>query len=52
MRSRQGRIPEGDATPDEVIAITDKSAAANTGAALPDSDPDEEGDMAAEGAVA
>jgi 5-methyltetrahydrofolate--homocysteine methyltransferase len=50
--TRQGRISEGDAPPDEVIALTDKSAAANTGSALPDSDPDEEGDMAPEGAVA
>jgi 5-methyltetrahydrofolate--homocysteine methyltransferase len=33
-----GRIPESEA-PDEVIALTDK------GGALPDEDPDEEGDM-------
>ncbi|MEA2493316.1 MAG: 5-methyltetrahydrofolate--homocysteine methyltransferase, partial [Thermoleophilaceae bacterium] len=43
--TRQGRIPEGDAPPDEVIALSDK------GGALPDADPDEEGDMV-EGAVA
>jgi 5-methyltetrahydrofolate--homocysteine methyltransferase len=50
--TRQGRIPDGDATPDEVIALTDKSAAADAGGDLPDSDPDEEGDMTPEGAVA
>jgi 5-methyltetrahydrofolate--homocysteine methyltransferase len=32
--TRQGRIPEGDAGPDEVIALTDK------GGALPDSEPE------------
>jgi 5-methyltetrahydrofolate--homocysteine methyltransferase len=37
--TRQGRIPEGNAPPDEVIALTDK------GGPLPDADPDEEGDM-------
>src|SRR4051794_24642780 len=39
-----GRIPDQE-SPDEVIALTDK------GGSLPDSDPDEEGDMV-EGAVA
>jgi 5-methyltetrahydrofolate--homocysteine methyltransferase len=33
--TRQGRIPDGDAPPDEVIALTDK------GGPLPDSDPEE-----------
>jgi 5-methyltetrahydrofolate--homocysteine methyltransferase len=50
--TRQGRIPDGDAPPDEVIALSDKSAAASTGGSLPDSDPDEEGDMTPEEAVA
>jgi 5-methyltetrahydrofolate--homocysteine methyltransferase len=40
----QGRIPDKEA-PDEVIALSDK------GGPLPDADPDEEGDMATEGAV-
>jgi 5-methyltetrahydrofolate--homocysteine methyltransferase len=41
----QGRISDKE-TPDEVIALTDK------GGPLPDADPDEEGDMATEGAIA
>src|SRR5439155_9561306 len=41
--TRQGRIPEGDAPPDEVIALSDK------GGALPDADPDDGGDSEGEG---
>jgi 5-methyltetrahydrofolate--homocysteine methyltransferase len=41
----QGRIPDKE-SPDEVIALSEK------GGPLPDADPDEEGDMAAESAVA
>jgi 5-methyltetrahydrofolate--homocysteine methyltransferase len=43
--TRQGRIPEGDAPSDEVIALTDK------GGPLTDADPDEEGDMVEAGSA-